>query len=397
MKKQKRPGVICFGGVDWWYHNRAHSDIQIMQSLSKHIPVLFVNSLGMRTPRPGVSTQPLRRILRKLSSIFKGLKKVGPLMWVFSPLMLPPSSNRLVRKINAGLIAFQIRLISRLIGLCPEFIWVTIPTAGDVLEMLPKSIIVFNRSDIFSEFPEVCREFISSCEKNMLDRSDIAIYVNKKLMANDIGPQDRKYYLGHGVDYACFAEAAGNGNSHPELSDLKRPVVGFFGAIDDYTVDLELLKFAAVSLPEMSFLLIGLSTLDISEITSLPNVRYLGFRPYSEIPRLGAQFDVGIMPWLQNEWIENCNPIKLKEYLALGIPVVTTPIPQAEDYPGLLSVARTPAEFVEAIRSAVKSDNEDLRLKRQRVVEKDSWQNKAARVLELVEKTASKQTDQDSK
>lgn len=377
-------GILCFGGVDWWYHNRAHSEIQIMCQLSEHISVVFVNSLGMRMPKRGASTQPWQRILRKLRSITMGLRKVGPRMWVFSPLMLPPTSKLWVRKINARLIAAQVCLVLKIVGIHNWFTWVTVPTACDVVEALPDSVTIFNRSDAFSKFPEVCEEFIKSCEEKLLKNSALVLYVNRKLMVEDVAPQDRKYYLGHGVDYSRFASVTAKGKSvHSELAHMKRPLVGFFGAIDDYTVDLELLKFAVKSLPNMSFVLIGLSTLDISDITSLSNVHYLGFRPYPEIPKLGASFDVGIMPWLQNAWIDYCNPVKLKEYLALGIPIVTTPIPQAEEYPGLLSIARTPHEFVEAIQASVMLNDERLRLLRQKAVENDSWQCKAAKVLEL--------------
>ena len=85
-------GVLCFAGIDWWYHNQAHSEAQIMRELSRRIRVIFVNSLGMRTPRAGVTTQPVRRILRKLGSMSKGLRKVAPGMWVFTPVMLPPAA-----------------------------------------------------------------------------------------------------------------------------------------------------------------------------------------------------------------------------------------------------------------------------------------------------------------
>jgi glycosyltransferase involved in cell wall biosynthesis len=399
MMEDTFDGVLCFGGVDWWYHNRAHSDVQIMFQLSEKLPVLFINSLGMRTPRRRNSTQPWRRILRKLGSIVKGLRKVAPAMWVFSPIMLPPTSRPWVRKINGRLIAAQIRVILKIVGIHRWLTWVTVPTASDVLTGLPNSVTFFNRSDAFSKFPEASEEFIKSCEAELLNSSDMTLYVNRNLMAEDIGSQDCKYYLGHGVDYDRFAGANGDGKTiHSELSSLKRPIVGFFGAIDDYTVDLKLLKFAAESLQDMSFVLIGLSTLDISDITSLPNVHYFGFKPYSEIPEFGASFDVGIMPWLQNEWIDYCNPIKLKEYLALGIPVVTTPIPQAQEYPGLLSIATTPEEFVEAIRVSVASDDVRSRLLRQEAVERDSWRHKAAEVLELAENIrlgwlASKQED----
>lgn len=391
MEETVFDGILCFGGIDWWYHNRAHSDVQIMRHLSQKLPVLFVNSLGMRTPRSGVSTLPWKRISLKLGSMAKGLQKVAPSMWVFSPLMLPPISKSWLRKVNARLIATQIRSVLSTVGIHKWFTWVTVPTASDVLEALPDSLTVFNRADAYSKFPEACEKYIKSCEDTLLNNSDLTLYVNKKLMAEDTGPTDRKYYLGHGVDYHRFASASGNGKMiHPELAQLRRPIVGFFGAIDDFVVDLQLLKFSAQSLPEMSFILVGRSVADISDITSLPNVYHLGFRPYAEIPRLGANFDVGIMPWLQNEWIAYCNPIKLKEYLALGIPIVTTPIPQADKYPGFLSVAKTFEEFVEAIRASVKSNDERLKRLRQRTVEKDSWTCKATEVLELVEEIANR-------
>lgn len=388
-EKTKKPfdGVICFAGVDWWYHNRAHSEVQIMRRLSEHTPVLFINSLGMRMPRPGVSTQPWQRIFRKLCSIARGLRQVESNFWVFSPLMLPPTSKLWGRKINAFLIAIQIRLALKIIGIHHYFTWITIPTAVEVLESLPESFTIFNRSDAFSQFPEACGKFIESCEEKLLQLSNLTLYVNKKLMDKDLGPKSRKYYLGHGVDYDLFSSASENGNNiHPDMISLKRPIIGYFGAIDDYATDMKLFKLVAQSLPDMSFVLIGLSTVDISDIISLPNVHYFGFRPYEEIPELGAGFDVGIMPWMQNEWIECCNPIKLKEYLALGIPIVTTPIPQIDEYPNLLSVATTPQEFIEAIRASLATNDKHSKLLRQKAVEKDSWSNKAMEVLELAKK-----------
>jgi glycosyltransferase involved in cell wall biosynthesis len=305
-------------------------------------------------------------------------------MWVFTPIMLPPTKILWLRRINARLISIQILLALRIIGIRHWFNWVTVPTASDVLRVLPTRPTIFNRSDKHSRFPEADEQFIKSCEQDLLNNSQAVLYVNKKLMEEDAGSDDHKYYLGHGVDFKRFLEAA-NGKQvvHPELACLERPIVGFFGAIDDYTVDLELLKFAAESLPNMSFVLIGLPTLDISDITLLPNVHYLGFKPYNEIPKLGACFDVAIMPWLQNEWILYCNPVKLKEYLALGLPIVTTPIPQEGEYGDLMTVARTPREFVEAIQVSATANDQQLMHRRQKAVEPDSWRNKADEVLEL--------------
>lgn len=381
-------GVLCFGGIDWWYHNRAHSDAQIMRRMAERLPVLFVNSLGMRTPTPGKSTQAFHRIGRKIKSIMRGLRKVGPQMWVYSPIILPPSSKPWVRSLNARLVSIQIRFVLKRLGIRRWFTWVTVPTACDVLDKLPRSITIFNRSDAFSKFPEAQEGYIRSCEDKLLARSDLTLYVNKRLMAEDKGEANRKFYVGHGVDFDVFADAARERKPCPEYADIRRPIIGFFGAIDDYTVDLKLIKHTAQTLSDMSFVLIGLSTLDISDIAGLPNVHYLGFRPYSEIPRLGAAFDVGIMPWLDVPWIAYCNPVKLKEYLALGLPIVTTPIPQADEYADVLHVVRTPEEFVQVIRDCATGNSDQARAKRQHRVQGDSWQNKADEILTLARNAA---------
>ena len=82
-------------------------------------------------------------------------------------------------------------------------------------------------------------------------------------------------------------------------------------------------------------------------------MHWLGFRPYEEIPRYGAGFDVAIMPWRDNEWIRNCNPIKLKEYLALGLPVVSTDFPEVHRYASVVRIARSPEEFVQLVATTL--------------------------------------------
>ena len=71
-------GIICFGGEDWWYHNRGHFDLQMMREFSGRCPVLYVNSIGMRMPRVGEGKMFFRRMARKLRSLRRGLVRVRP-------------------------------------------------------------------------------------------------------------------------------------------------------------------------------------------------------------------------------------------------------------------------------------------------------------------------------
>ena len=86
----------------------------------------------------------------------------------------------------------------------------------------------------------------------------------------------------------------------------------------------------------------------MDDIVDLPNVHWLGFRPYEEIPSYGAAFDVALMPWLRNDWIEQCNPIKMKEYLAIGLPVVSTDFPEVHFYSDTIAIAGDADHFVRA-------------------------------------------------
>ncbi len=106
-------------------------------------------------------------------------------------------------------------------------------------------------------------------------------------------------------------------------------------------------------MPEATLLLIGDATGPIDELLALPNVVWLGFRPYEEIPAYGAIFDVALMPWLRNEWIAYANPIKLKEYLALGLPVVSTDFPEVRFYDDVVAIADDEADFVRLVREAL--------------------------------------------
>ncbi len=119
---------------------------------------------------------------------------------------------------------------------------------------------------------------------------------------------------------------------------------------------------------------------------TLPNVRFLGRKPYDEIADYMAAMDVLIMPWNDSDWIKACNPIKLKEYLAVGRPVVTTDFPALEGYRDLVRVANTPRAFADAIRKAL-SEPYNAEKARARIAS-EGWDAKAAYLEEHLESVA---------
>ncbi|GAA2235978.1 glycosyltransferase family 1 protein [Kitasatospora cystarginea] len=385
-----RAGYVCFAGQDWWYHNRAHSDVQLMLKLAEQRPVLFVNSIAMRMPMPGRSSQPLRRILRKARSMARKVQRPVPELpgfAVMTPVLLPFYGSRLARALNARLIALQVRLAARSLRMSTDVCVVTMPTAADVVEHLPHRTLVYNRSDRHSAFPEADTAFIEVLERRLMATADRVLYVSTELMAAEHElTRDRAVFLDHGVDLEHFTP---EGAAEPaDLAAIPHPRIGFFGALDDFIVDFDLLTRVAKDHPDAELVLIGDTTHDLGALTALPNVHHLGFRPHAEIPAYGRGFDVALMPWLDNDWVRHCNPIKLKEYLALGLRVVTTDFPEVRRYADQLTIARTAGEFsdaVGALLAAAGSEDEGAVHRRRASVEQDSWERRAAELRELIE------------
>lgn len=349
------PDILIFCGQDWWYHNRAHSDFQLMTRAAKHRKVLLINSIGMRMPMPGKSPMPFRRVWRKLGSMLRNVRQPlaeTPGYTVMTPILFPFYGNEKARAFNAAFIRFQVMRQARKMGMRNPHIIVTVPTAWDVAKEIPHSSLVYNRSDKHSAFSEADNRLIVGLERELFARADAVLYSSRAFLGSEREfAGDRAHFLDHGVDTTHFAPRPRSG----KLASLgcKRPIVGFFGGLDDYVIDFDLLERVAKERPDYSLVLIGDATLSLDRLTRYPNVYHLGFRPYQEIPDLGADFDVSIMPWLDNEWIRSCNPIKLKEYLSLGQEIVTTYFPEVDHYADYVHVARNGDEFLQHIDSVV--------------------------------------------
>jgi glycosyltransferase involved in cell wall biosynthesis len=171
-------------------------------------------------------------------------------------------------------------------------------------------------------------------------------------------------------------------NDNEDIKKIRKPVIGFYGGIDNHTFDIRFAEEVVSRMPEYSFVFVGKASVDCSGLLKMPNVTMVGQKQYEEIPHYGKYFDVAIMPWNRNRWIEVCNPIKLKEYLALGKPIVSTPFSELDKYNGCVYRAGEPGEFAAMIKKALEEDCIELKNKRRKLVERSTWQSKADLVLQ---------------
>ena len=373
---------LCFGGEDWWYHNRAHTDMQLMRRFSRTGTVLYVNSIMMRKHKIVGGSRFTEKLVRKVKSILKGLKESGAGFWVYSPFTLPVHHISWARPLNEVMLRCQIRRMMRKLRMTAPVIWVVCPAACDTAIKVRSSKLVYQRTDRFEDDPDVDRDTILDYDRKLKANADITVYVNRLLYDEEAGQCKNALFLDHGVDYEMFSSAELDSNKPADIADIKKPIVGYFGALDRHKLDTDFLGAVVDLLPEMSFVFVGKASVDCSGLSARRNVWILGQKTYEQVPHYGKCFDVAILPWRINKWTEAANPIKLKEYLALGKPIVSTPaFTELKRYSDVVYNAETPEDFAGCIRKACAEDNAELVEKRRRTVTGASWDSKAELVL----------------
>jgi glycosyltransferase involved in cell wall biosynthesis len=373
-------GVVCFGGEDWWYHNRGHYDMQMMLRLSAHLPDLYVNSIGMRTPNPAEGRMFMNRIRRKLRSMRRGLVRVSDNFAVCSPPVLP---GPLGLAASRGLLVRAARGAAQKLGITRPLVWVACPTAAEAVDDLEPEAVIYQRTDRYECFTGVNADRIRNYDGWLKARADLTVFCSSLLHDQEADDCRRACRVDHGVDLERFVSATeGTPTEPPDAAVLPRPRIGFVGGIDAHTFDPDLFVETARRLPEAQFVLVGACSLP-EDWCGLPNVTLLGKRPYEDVPAYMAACDVLIMPWRNGPWIEACNPVKLKEYLAAGRPVVTTDFPELRRYEGLVHVADGAEAFAEAIQTALTEPWDPAPARD--LLGHESWASKAGAVLDELE------------
>jgi hypothetical protein len=245
-----------------------------MSRLAARHKVLFVNSLGMRVPSLTKDRNATKKILRKLASLSRYLRKSHG-MYVFTPLSVPLQSPA-GKKLNQLILRAQIRLAMRLLGIAKPVFYVGCPPAWEAIKSFARSMLIYERSDYFSEMPGADKCYISDLDHQLMRSADLVLYVNRRLMAAGANVTKKNLLIGHGVDFDYFSTAENSTYIPKDTKTIPRPVVGFFGDISEETVDFDLLAYAAKDLPNIPFVLVGAISSDIKKLRPLKNIYFLG-------------------------------------------------------------------------------------------------------------------------
>lgn len=374
---------LCFGGEDWWYHNRGHIDMQLMRRFARLVPTVYINSIVMQKPNLAQGRKFIQKLYRKARSIFTGLRRTEAGFWVYSPFSLPVQHIRWLRPFNELVMRMQIAVVRWKLGLRNPIVWVACPTACDMALRMDKRSLVYQRTDRFEDTPNVDAELIRRYDRRLKAEANLTVFVSTSLYREESSQCRKAVFLDHGVDYEIFVSAEKNQEVPADMVGIKKPIIGYFGGIADHKFDLELVQKVTTLLPEFSFVFVGDAPRAYRDILVHANVWMLGQKPYEKIPHYGKCFDVAILPWRRNSWTEAANPIKLKEYLALGKPIVSTPtFSELKPYLDVVYVAKTAEDFARAIEKALAEDNPERMATRRSRVMNVSWDSKAQKVID---------------
>ncbi|HUY92317.1 MAG TPA: glycosyltransferase [Pirellulales bacterium] len=353
--------LLYLAPVDWTSIRQRPQ--QLALRLARKHDLAYVNPVGLRSARfsdlrrlaDPIAGARLRRRSDSLAVDDASAApqiEMGPPFPVLNPRYMPFVGWRALDAWNRRWLFRQLE--PRLAG-GPVVLWIGAPSllAETLLERTQPQLVVYDCMDRYAAFHRGrTRARIDRVERAIVERADLVFATSQGLVERLQPFASAVELLPNGVDFARFAIARS-----AEPPDWRRkiagPVVGYHGALGDW-LDYEMLAWLAQRRRDWSFVVIGPNGSRRSRVfLSQPNVHYLGPLPYAELPGHTVWFDAGLVPFEQNDLTRCVHPIKALEYLAAGLPTVSTALADLADLAGHVRFADTPYEWLSAIEDCL--------------------------------------------
>ena len=265
-----------------------------------------------------------------------------------------------------------------LLGFREPIIWAAIPTAADIVSRSGEAVGIpgLDKYDK-NEDSALSHDVIREMDTRLKQLASVVMYSGRKLY-EEAEPCHR-YFLEQAVDFERFANLPPRTPS--DIAAIPRPVLGYVGAADFYTMDVPLIQEVSKLRPDWHWVFIG-GRSNVFQLAG-PNIHFLGQKTYAELPCYYRHIDVCVLPWNQkNEFTSYGSAIKVREYLATGKPVVISPLYEYLRTPGV-KIYRTVDEFVSLVEDALTGDTPAERHLRQDAVRNCTWDVRAREVASL--------------
>ena len=327
--------------------------------------------------------------------IVSGYRKVSDNLYVFMPFTISPTEK-------PNFSAFSILRLNNLfrkIGFSDKeyVLWVYHQVMVDYIDNLKYKILIYDCVDEYSKFPNFVNrglaKYVSEKEEYVARNANIVFATTESLVDKMKKFNKNVYFTPNVGDYERFKIVkTGKLEISEDLKKIKRPIIGFTGAIDEYKLNLSLVLSCAKAYPDFSFVLIG--PVGVSEGSApklfreakiLKNIHFLGQKLYFDIPSYFEGFDVYMIPYNLNDYIlRGCFPVKFHDALSAGLPTVVTDIPSFKPFKDVCYIAKDDIDFISLIKKALDEDSSEKIKQRKEVARKNSWDEKVKNQLEII-------------
>ena len=248
--------------------------------------------------------------------------------------------------------------------------------------------VVYDCMDELSLFKGAAPELIHQ-EKFLLSEADIVFTGGKSLYESKSKTHPNVHCFQSSVEREHFEKALDDIEIPEDIREIAGPIVGYFGVVDE-RIDLELLHQTSLLQPEVNFVMIGpLAKIGEEDLPREKNIHYLGMKSYKILPNYLKAFDVAMMPFALNDATKYISPTKTLEYMAAGIPIISTAIKDVvRDYSHCIPIIETAEEFSEELDRILNKQTSALDFEFEKILEKTSWDSTAASMKQLLKTTA---------
>lgn len=366
--------VIC--ADDWGAH--VSTTQHLASELARQDRVLWINSIGMRAP--GLNARDVRRVAQKMRlrptaapRAETGGLEPGP-VGVVHPHLLPWHLHRWSLVVSRLTFGRQVRAAFARFGIRRPMVLTINPMLVRHL-YFEHAGLVYLRLDDYAQLPGTDARMVRVCEAEILTRADLLFYTARALAPRDPAQAARARYLPQGVDLEHF-------RSVPAAPPRGR-VLGFFGLLAEW-LDDELIEATARACPDWTLELVGPAQYVSPRWAALPNVKVLPPCPYAGLPAAISRWDAAWVPFRVNALTVGVNPLKLREYLAAGLPTLSTALPEALSLQPAVNIVRAAGDVRRALEEVLARDSAAARAARRAVVRDDGWDARARELRALV-------------
>ena len=383
--------IVMLSTAEWdnpFWTNKQHTACSLAQAGHR---VFYIESLGLRSPDAGHG-RDWKRLFKRLVRAFLLPKKVRENLWVWSPLVIPAASSKFSQNINKVLFSVTLGFYRSIYSFRSAILWTYNPLS--LLYVKPNLFngMIYHCVDEISAQPGMNKKLIQAQERKLCSLADHVFVTSSSLYSSRSRWTKHITYLPNVVDSDHFSReylVTSSASIPFEFKTIPEPRLIFVGALSSYKVDFELIQQLAIKRPDYSIVLIGLigegdPSTSIEQLLDIKNIHLLGPKPYNQLPRFMHFSSVGLLPCVLNEYTRSMFPMKFFEYLAAGLPVVSTRLPSLEEFTDYMNLANTAEEFASVIDKILSNSSAVDEIRVKKLVSQYSYRKRTEKMIETI-------------